>query len=243
MLRTFYICRILHCVLCLGLLNPFTLSNSLNAQEDAPYIDLLTEEGAFQWHSVSQRGQFEIVGDELRLSASRECYLTTTREFDDFTFEGQVLLPEGRANSGFLFRCHQAGSELTGYQAEVDGWNRRWSGALFEHRGRGWLWPSHTGGTKDPNLLKYESESKAFFRLRQVATALRRDRWNSYRITCQGASIRIEVNGVVTTDIDDTAHSSGVIGLQHHGETGAVYRFRNLRVRPGVPPVTSSPEE
>ena len=56
-------------------------------------------------------------------------------------------------------------------------------------------------------------------------------------------AIRIEVNGVVTTDIDDSAHSSGVIGLQHHGETGAVYRFRNLRVRPGVPPVTSSPEE
>jgi hypothetical protein len=35
----------------------------------------------------------------------------------------------------------------------------------------------------------------------------------------------------MTTDIEDDRDLQGVIGLQHHGEKGQVYRFRNLRVR------------
>jgi len=36
---------------------------------------------------------------------------------------------------------------------------------------------------------------------------------------------------VVTTDIEDDADAEGVIGIQHHGEKGQTYKFRNLRIK------------
>ena len=35
----------------------------------------------------------------------------------------------------------------------------------------------------------------------------------------------------VVTDIKDSTDAKGPIGIQHHGEKGQVYRFRNLRIR------------
>ncbi len=55
--------------------------------------------------------------------------------------------------------------------------------------------------------------------------------WNTFRITCIGNKIKIEVNGVVTTDVEDDMDASGVIGIQHHGEKGQTYKFRNIRIK------------
>jgi len=38
------------------------------------------------------------------------------------------------------------------------------------------------------------------------------------------------VNGVTTTDIHDQEDAKGYIALQHHGEKGQIYRFRNIRI-------------
>ena len=35
----------------------------------------------------------------------------------------------------------------------------------------------------------------------------------------------------VTTDITDDRDATGPIAIQHHGEKGATYRFRNLRIK------------
>jgi hypothetical protein len=35
----------------------------------------------------------------------------------------------------------------------------------------------------------------------------------------------------MTTAYRDTMDSEGVIGIQHHGEDGKIYRFRDLRIR------------
>ena len=43
--------------------------------------------------------------------------------------------------------------------------------------------------------------------------------------------MKIEVNGVVTTDVEDTKDATGVIAIQHHGEKGKTYKFRNLRIK------------
>jgi hypothetical protein len=68
------------------------------------------------------------------------------------------------------------------------------------------------------------------FRAR-AGEALKRNEWNTYRITCQGKRIKIEVNGVVTTDVEDDMDATGVIAIQHHGEKGQTYKFRNLRIK------------
>ena len=43
--------------------------------------------------------------------------------------------------------------------------------------------------------------------------------------------IRYTERGVVTTDIKDSMDASGPIGLQHHGEKGQTYKFRNARIK------------
>ena len=65
----------------------------------------------------------------------------------------------------------------------------------------------------------------------RAGDAFKRNDWNTYRITCQGKRLKIEVNGVVTTDVEDATDASGVIAIQHHGEKGATYKFRNLRIK------------
>jgi len=90
-----------------------------------------------------------------------------------------------------------------------------------------------------PKALKHEVESRAYFRRPEVRNALVRHGWNRFRITCVGNKLKIEVNGVTTTDYQDDADAEGYIGLQHHGEEGQVYRFRKLRIKK-IPTVTSS---
>ncbi len=63
-------------------------------------------------------------------------------------------------------------------------------------------------------------------------SAFQPGQWNHYRIEAQGDSLKIYVNDRLTTAYRDTRDREGPIGLQHHGEAGKVYRFRNLRIQP-----------
>ncbi len=46
--------------------------------------------------------------------------------------------------------------------------------------------------------------------------------------TAWGPSLRIYLNDVLTTDYVDTVDREGYLAVQHHGEKGQIYRFRNL---------------
>lgn len=145
----------------------------------------------------------------------------TEKSFTDFVFEGDILLPPGGANSGFMFRAQDKAGKVFGYQAEVDGSpTRKWSGGLYDEGRRLWF----------ISPIKGDKASEAAFRER-AGEAFKRDDWNTYRITCRGAKIKIEVNGVTTTEVEDGKDAAGPIGIQHHGEKGKTYRFRNLRIR------------
>jgi hypothetical protein len=183
------------------------------------------------WKNPYDWGQAEVVDQEVHLSGEKKFFLVTEKEFDDFVFEGEVKLPPGPANSGFMFRCHVEPNRVFGYQAEVDGSDRRWSGGLYDEGRREWLWPSQSGRTKEEKFLKHEKTSQEFFERPEVAGALQRNGWNRYRITCRGDSIKIEVNDIVTTEIKDGLDTRGPIGIQHHGEKGAIYKFRNLKIQ------------
>lgn len=214
----------------------FVLLMSLpcEAAENA-WVELFNGKDLSGWKNPYEWGHAEVVDGEIHLSADKKFFLVTEQEFDDFVFEGEVKLPEGPANSGFMFRCHVEPNRVFGYQAEVDGSERRWSGGLYDEGRRDWVWPSVEGRSKDEKHLVYAEESQEFFEQPEVANALERNDWNHYRITCVGDSIKIEVNDVVTTDIKDDLDARGHLGIQHHGEDGAIYKFRNLRVRKLTP--------
>ncbi len=191
---------------------------------DGKWVNLFDGKGIDNWHNPYDWGEVKIVGGEIHLTANKKFFLVTNKKFGDFVFEGEILLPEGKANSGFMFRCHAE-------KNKVDGSDRRWSGGIYDEGRRRWLWPAKKGNTKDDAALAQIDESTAHFKKPEVRNAFKRNDWNRYRITCKGDHLKIEVNGVVTADYHDSVDARGHIAIQHHGEKGQTYKFRNLRVR------------
>ena len=183
-----------------------------------PLFDGKTLQG---WKNPYTWGEATVVNGEIHLTGNRKFFLVTEKPYADFVFEADVLLPEGTANSGFMFRAHVQPNKVFGYQAEVDGDpKRRWSGGLYDEGRRKWF----------VSPIKGDKTSEEQFRKR-AGNAFKRNDWNTYRITCKGGKIKIEVNGVITTEIEDKVDASGFIGIQHHGEKGNTYKFRNLRIK------------
>jgi hypothetical protein len=188
---------------------------------DDGFVSLFDGKTLNGWKNPYKWGEAVIVNGEIHLKGDRKWFLVTEKNFSDFIFEGEVKLPAGKANSGFMFRAHVEPDKVFGYQAEVDGdAKRNWSGGLYDEGRRKWF----------ISPINDKPESVATFRKRAGDT-FKRDDWNTYRITCKGNKITIEVNGVVTTDIEDDKDASGPIGIQHHGEKGQTYMFRNLRIK------------
>ena len=188
------------------------------AGEFTPLFDGKTLAG---WKNPYSWGKTEVVDGEIHLTADKKFFLITEKTYGDFVFEGEVLLPKGKANSGFMFRAHVEPNKVFGYQAEVDGdAKRKWSGGLYDEGRRQWF----------ASPIKGDAASEAEFKKRAGDT-FKIDGWNTYRITCSGKKLKIEVNGVTTTEIEDDKDASGVIGIQHHGEKGQTYKFRNLRIK------------
>jgi hypothetical protein len=201
-------------------LSILTLTAQLPAADDGftPLFDGKTMTG---WKNAYDWGKIEVLNGEIHLTGEKKFFVITEKTSSDFIFEGDIFLPEGKANSGFMFRAHVEPNKVFGYQAEVDGDPvRKWSGGLYDEGRRMWF----------ISPIKGNKESEAAFRAR-AGDAFKRNDWNTYRITCQGKKLKIEVNGVVTTDVEDDVDASGVIAIQHHGEKGATYKFRNLRIK------------
>lgn len=195
--------------------------SSAIAQENDGFTPLFDGKTTSGWTNPYKWGEVKVVEGEIHLTANQKFFLITEKTYGDFIFEGEILLPEGKANSGFMFRAHAGPNKVFGYQAEVDGdANRKWSGGLYDEGRRTWF----------ISPIKGNKESEEAFRKR-AGDSFKRNDWNKYRITCKGKSIKIEVNGVVTTDVQDDKDASGVIGIQHHGEKGQTYKFRNLRIK------------
>lgn len=187
-----------------------------SASEWRPLFDGSTLSG---WTNPYDWGTATVEGGEIRLVGDRKFFIVTNEEFDDFVFEGEVLLPDTMSNAGFMFRANVEKNRVFGYQAEVDPKGRRWAGGLYDEGRRAWLVPA--AGDPAAGVAFREGPGTAF----------RPTDWNRYRIQAQGDSLKIWVNDVLTVAYRDTLDAEGPIGLQHHGEDGKVYRYRNLRIR------------
>ena len=184
------------------------------------WVDLFDGKTLKGWTNPYTWGKATVVDGEIHLTTTKsKFFLTTAKQYADFIFEAEVKMPEGKSNSGFMFRCHQKPNKVFGYQAEVDPSDRKWSGGLYDEGRRGWLYPN-----------KKKKETIAAFR-KNAGDTFKRNDWNKYRIECVGMSLKISVNGVQTTDFKDSTDAQGYLALQHHGEKGKIYRFRNIRVK------------
>jgi len=184
------------------------------------WVDLFDGKTLKGWRNPYDRGEAKVVDGEIQLVANDKFFLVTEKTYADFIFEGEVKLPEGKSNSGFMFRCHVQPNKVWGYQAETDPSDRAWSGGLFDEARRQWLNPQQPKDS--PSAIAFREKTKGSFK---------RNDWNKYRIHAEGTRIRIWVNEILCTDYIDDMDAVGYIGLQHHGEDGQVYKFRNIRIK------------
>lgn len=186
------------------------------------WVNLFNGKDLSGWENPYDWGEASVVDGMIELVGNKKFFLSTKKQYSDFEFTAEVKLPEGQANSGFLFRAQRKPSgQMFGYQAEVDGAERRWSGGLYDEGRRKWILPIKP--VDDPRNAKTWTEEKR--------NALKRNDWNKYRIKCVGEKLQVWVNGINTLDISDNLDSRGYIGLQHHGEKGQIYRFRNIKIK------------
>lgn len=183
------------------------------ARAQAPaFTPLFDGETLDGWVKPYDWGEMWVEDGEIRLRGDKKFFLVTEETYGDFILEADVLVPDS-GNSGIMFRSHYEPNRVWGYQAEVDPSPRQWAGGLYDEARRGWLNPLDGAG---------EAAARAAFR---------NGTWNRYRIEAVGDHLRIYVNDVLTTDYYDPMDLTGHIALQHHGEQGLVYRFRNVRLQ------------
>ena len=189
--------------------------------KEAEWIRLFNGKDLDGWHNPYPHGTASVKDGIIELVADRKFFFAYNEKFSDFIMTAEIKLPKGKANSGILFRSQKKeNGSMFGYQAEVDGSDRRWSGGLYDEGRRGWVHPKKP--ERNPYNEKHWKDTQK--------NALKRDDWNQYKIKCQGDHLQIWVNGVQTTDLKDSMDTTGFIAIQHHGENGQVYRFRNLRL-------------
>jgi hypothetical protein len=194
-------------------------STSSADSSTADWETLFDEESLEGWTNPYDWGEAEVVDGQIHLQADEKFFLVTESTYDDFVFEGAVRVPDRASNSGFMFRAQVDTNRVYGYQAEVDPSDRAWSGGLYDEGRRGWLHPADGDSTAGRTFREDHGD------------AFNPDAWNEYRIRAEGDSLTIWVNGEMTTAYRDTVDAEGVIGIQHHGEDGKIYRFRDLRIR------------
>ena len=181
----------------------------------------LIDSSLSKWENPYDFGEAKYDGGAVNLTSEKgKWFLLTKKEYANFVFEGEIKMPTEKGNSGFMFRCQKKKNKVWGYQAEVDTQPRKWSGGLYDEARRGWF----------ISPIKKDESSVADFRAR-AGECFKQGRWNKYRIECIGGHIKISVNGTVTTDVHDEMDLKGYIGIQHHGEKGLTYQFRNLRIK------------
>ena len=200
----------------------FVLTNQVFSEsKNSKWVNLFNGKDLSGWHNPYSHGEFNVVKGVIELVADKKFFLAHDNQVSDFILQAEIKLPLGKANSGFLFRSQKReNGSMFGYQAEVDGSDRKWSGSLYDEGRGGWIHP------KKPIENSYNNKNWKIER----QEAFKRNEWNHYKIRCQGEHIQIWVNGVKTTDLKDSTDAKGFIAIQHHGEKGQVYRFRNIKI-------------
>lgn len=150
---------------------------------------------------------------------------------DDFELRLSWRIVNG--NSGIQYRSRDHGDWVVGgYQADFEA-GERYSGILYEERGRGILAlrgkkvritedgkKVETGTVGDPAELQ---------------AAIRKEEWNDYTIIARGRQLIHKINGRITIEVTDEQESrrarSGVLAFQAHVGPPMTVQFKNVRLK------------
>lgn len=136
-------------------------------------------------------------------------------------------------NSGIQYRSKDLGKFVVGgYQADFES-GEKWTGILYEEKGRGILAKRGTKVVIDENgnkqVVGKTADSKA------ILDSIKKQGWNEYTIVAKGNHLVQKVNGLVTVDVTDKqaskAAKSGILALQLHAGPPMVVQFKDVRLK------------
>lgn len=168
------------------------------------------------WHGdrdVFRVEDGQIVGGNLQEPIARNEFLRSDEQYEDFELRLQFKLAGERPNAGVQIRTQEipGDHEVSGYQADL---GPGWWGCLYDESRR-------------RRILAGPPEAER-------GKPVRENKWNDYRIRCEGPRIRLWINGVQTVDYtepDPDIPRSGIIALQVHSGPPMEARYRDLRIK------------
>ena len=142
-------------------------------------------------------------------------------------------------NSGIQYRSFKADGpdewRIGGYQADFEAGDT-FSGICYGERFRGILslrGKKTTLTVGDDGKLKKEVEE--FSKDADIAKAIKKEDWNSYRIVARNFNLTHYINDVKTTQVVDhdrkTRRADGLLALQLHAGPPMTVQFKNIRIK------------
>jgi hypothetical protein len=161
----------------------------------------------------------------------------TNGTLDNFELHLEYRILGG--NSGIQYRSRVVDPEkfiVGGYQADIDS-GKRYSGILYEERGRGIL------GERGQRTVVREVDGKT--KVEVIGTIgdaaalqrfIREGQWNHYYVVANGNHFLHFINDHFMVDVLDEevgkAAKSGILALQLHAGPPMFVQFRNVQLRP-----------
>lgn len=141
-------------------------------------------------------------------------------------------------NSGIQYRSFEVPNEkwvIGGYQADIDSGDT-YSGINYGERFRGIL-----ANRGQKTVVKKGADGKVQVDVvgsvgdtKEIQSKIKKDDWNSYRITAKGYTFEHRINGVLTsvcTDEHPDRRATGLLALQLHAGPPMKVQFRNLKLK------------
>ncbi len=154
-------------------------------------------------------------------------------EVHDFDLSVEYRITGGpSANSGIQYRCQRGeNGHASGYQADLDQ-GAMWLGRIYDEHGRALLVERGSRVSIAPDGRRWAdvfAEPKSFLPI------IKKDEWNTYRITAKASHVEVRVNDVLFSVLDDheakAAEFAGKIAFQLHSGPGpAKIQFRNIQL-------------
>ena len=173
-----------------------------SSSSDKTEPSVLFTENADDW-SIEGGAEWSFENGELvGVADSITGFVVSKESFKDFELNLEFK-PDSTINSGVYVRCESNGNTTPDNCYEIN------------------IWDLHPNQDYRTGAVVLKANPLAM-----VETL---NKWNTYKIKCQGGRIQAWVNGTQTADLQDTDFSEGNIALQA-ASVGEV-RFRNVAVK------------
>ncbi len=204
--------------------------------EDAGFVPIFNGTDLAGWEGLPEFWSVKdgtIVGETTaeRPTKGNTFLIWRQGDVDDFELKLQYRISGG--NSGIQYRSKDLGEFVVGgYQADFET-GQKFSGILYEERGRGILalrgerMKIAADGTKTPGEPIGTADD--------LQKAIKPGEWNEYRIVAQGPKLQHFINGQLMSETVDEQEgkraAEGILALQLHAGPPMKAEFKEIRIK------------